>query len=32
MLGVPEAQWVKRWPTDLAEQVQFPLEAKSSQP
>ena len=26
------AQWIKRWPTDLADQVRSPLEAKSSQP
>ena len=26
------AQWVKGWPTDLADQVQSLLEAKSSQP
>ena len=32
MLGAPVAQWVKRWPTDLADRVRSPLEAKSSQP
>ena len=31
-LGAAVAQWVKRWPTDLADRVQSPLEAKSSQP
>ena len=30
--GAPVAQWVKRWPTDLADQVQSPLEVKSSEP
>ena len=30
--GAPVAQWVKRWPTDLADQVQSSLEVKSSQP
>ena len=25
----PVAQWVKRWPTDLGDQVRSPLEAKS---
>ena len=25
-------QWVKRWPTDLADRVRSPLEAKSSRP
>ena len=29
--GAPVAQWVKRWPTDLADRVRFPLDAKSSQ-
>ena len=29
--GAPVAQWVKRWPTDLAVQVGSPLEAKSAQ-
>ena len=24
--GAPVAQWVKRWPTDLADRVRFPLE------
>ena len=28
----PVAQWVKRWPTDLADRVRSPLVAKSSQP
>ena len=32
MLEAPVAQWVKRWPTDLADRVQSLLEAKSSQP
>ena len=31
-IGAPVAQWVKRWPTDLADRVRSPLEAKSSQP
>ena len=31
-LGVPVAQWVKRWPTDLADRVRSSLEVKSSQP
>ena len=26
------SQWVKRWPTDLADRVRSPLEANSSQP
>ena len=30
--GAPVAQWVKGWPTDLADRVRSPLEAKSSQP
>ena len=30
--GAPAAQWVKRWPTDLADRVQSSLEVKSSQP
>ena len=30
--GAPVAQWVKRWPTDQADRVRSPLEAKSSQP
>ena len=30
--GASVAQWVKPWPTDLGDQVQFPLKAKSSQP
>ena len=29
--GAPVAQWVKRWPTDLAVQAESPLEAKSDQ-
>ena len=29
--GVPVAQWVKHWPTDLADRVQSSLKAKSSQ-
>ena len=28
--GAPIAEWVKRWPTDLADQVRSPLKAKSS--
>ena len=28
--GAPVAQWVKRWPTVLADRVRFPFEAKSS--
>ena len=32
VLGAPVAQWVNRWPTDLADQVRVPLEAKSCQP
>ena len=28
----PIAQWVKRWPTDLADRVRSSLEVKSSQP
>ena len=31
-LGAPVSQWVKRWPTDLADRVRSPLGAKSSQP
>ena len=31
-LGAPVAQWVKRWPTDLADLVRSSLEVKSSQP
>ena len=33
-LGIeaPVAQWVKRWPTDLADRVRSPLKAKPSQP
>ena len=30
--GALVAQWVKPWPTDLADRVQTPLKAKSSQP
>ena len=30
--GATVAQWVKRGPTDLADRVRSPLEAKSSQP
>ena len=29
--GASIAQWVKRWPTDLAVRLRFPLEAKASQ-
>ena len=29
--GAPVAQWVKRWPTDLAVRVQSSLEANSFQ-
>ena len=32
LLGAPVAQWVKRWPTDLADRVRSSLEVKSSQP
>ena len=31
-IGAQVAQRVKRWPTDLADRVRSPLEAKSSQP
>ena len=31
-LGALVAQWVKRWPTDLADRVRSLLEVKSSQP
>ena len=31
-LGAPVAQWVKCWPTDLADRVQSSLEVKSSHP
>ena len=31
ILGAPVAQWVKRWPTDLADRVRSSLEVKSSQ-
>ena len=31
IVGAPVAQWVKRWPTELASRVRSPLEAKSSQ-
>ena len=30
--GAPVAQWVKRWPTDLADQVRSSLKVKSSHP
>ena len=30
--GAPVAQWVKHWPTDLADRVWSQFEAKSSQP
>ena len=30
--GAPVAQWVKRWPTDLADRVRSSLEVKSSRP
>ena len=30
--GAAVAQWVKRWPTDLADRVRSSLEAKSSLP
>ena len=30
--GSPVAQWVRRWPTDLADRVRSLLETKSSQP
>ena len=32
VLGALVAQWVKRWPTDLADRVQSLLEVKSSHP
>ena len=32
LAGAPVAQWVKRWPTDLADRVRSSLEVKSSQP
>ena len=31
-LGAPVAQWVKLWPTDLADRVRSSLGVKSSQP
>ena len=31
-IGAPVAQWVKRWPTYLADRVRSSLEVKSSQP
>ena len=31
-LGDPDAQWVKLWPTDLADRVRSSLLASSSQP
>ena len=30
--GALVAQWVKRWPTDLADRVRSSLEVKSSRP
>ena len=30
--GAPVAQWVKRWPTDLADRVRSSLEVESSHP
>ena len=30
--GAPVAQWVKRWPTDLADRDRSSLEVKSSHP
>ena len=30
--GAPVAQWVKRWPTDLADRVRSSLVVKSSLP
>ena len=30
--GAPVAQWIKRWPTDLADRVRASLEVKSSHP
>ena len=30
--GAPVVQWVKRWPTDLADRLRPPFEAKFSQP
>ena len=30
--GAPVAQWVKRWPTDLADRVRSSFEVKSSHP
>ena len=30
--GAPVSQWIKRWPTDLADRVRSSLEVKSSQP
>ena len=32
MSRAPVAQWVKRWPTDLADRVRSALEVKSSHP
>ena len=32
LVGAPVAQWVKRWPTDLADRVRSSHEVKSSQP
>ena len=31
-IGATVAQWVKRWPTDLADRVRSSLEVKSTQP
>ena len=31
-VGAPVAQWVKRWPTDLADRVRSSFDVKSSQP
>ena len=31
-IGAPVAQWVKRWPTDLADRVRSSLKVESSQP
>ena len=31
-IGAPVAQWVKRWPTNLADRVRSSLEVKSSHP
>ena len=29
--GAPVAQWVKHWPTDIADQIRSLIEVKSSQ-